>query len=149
MRRLGLLLFLFLLPAAAAPAASARLIKILPHYLDQDGRHSLSPSLYERDAYQAYLRKTPTARSGLRFDVQWKGRGLQHPKLRVELRGSAEKNPTTALIETVASAGTLSSRWSAVTLQGPDYAKFGELIAWRLTVWDGDQQIAEQKSFLW
>ena len=149
MRRLGLFLFLFLLPAAAVPAASARVIKVLPHFLDQDGRHSLLPSLYERDAYQAYLRKTPAARSGLRFDVQWKGRGLQHPKVRVELRGSAEKNPTTALIETGVSGGRLASRWSAVTLRGPDYTKFGELIAWRLTVWDGDQQIAEQKSFLW
>ena len=38
---------------------------------------------------------------------------------------------------------------SAVTLRGPDYATFGELIAWRLTFWDGDQQVAEQKSFLW
>lgn len=149
MRRLGLFLFLFLLPASAAPAAPARIIKVLPHYLDREGRHSLSPSLYERDAYQAFLRKTPAERSGLRFDVQWKGRGLQHPKLRVELRGSAEKNPTTALIETGVSVGRASSRWSAVTLRGPDYATFGELIAWRLTFWDGDQQVAEQKSFLW
>ena len=149
MRRLGLCLLLFLLSAAAAPAASARIIKVLPHFLDLDGLHSLSPSLFERDAYQAFLRKTPTARSGLRFDVQWKGRSLQHPKLRVELRGSADKNPTTALIETGLSAGGLFSRWSAATLRGPDYLKFGELIAWRLTLWDGDQQIAEQKSFLW
>ena len=48
-------------------AASAKIIKVLPHLLDRDGRHTLSPSLYERDAYQAILRAHPIQRSALRF----------------------------------------------------------------------------------
>ena len=48
---------------------------MLPHYLDKEGRHTLSPSLYERDAYQAILRQNPEKRGGMRFDVQWKARG--------------------------------------------------------------------------
>jgi len=36
-----------------------------------------------------------------------------------------------------------------VALTGDDYKKFGELLAWRVTVWDGTTQLAEQKSFLW
>ena len=53
-------------------AASAKISKVLPHLLDREGRHVVSPSLYERDAYQAYLRQHPEEVGGLRFDVSWK-----------------------------------------------------------------------------
>jgi hypothetical protein len=29
------------------------------------------------------------------------------------------------------------------------YRQFGELIAWRATLWDDDKLLSEQKSFLW
>jgi hypothetical protein len=32
---------------------------------------------------------------------------------------------------------------------GDEYKKLGELVAWRVTLWDGDKLLAEQKSFLW
>ena len=54
----------------SALAASGKIIKVLPFFLDLKGRHSLHPSLYERDAYQAYLRQHPELRSGLQIDVQ-------------------------------------------------------------------------------
>ena len=57
----------------AAVADGARVVKVLPHFLDLQGRHTLSPSLFERDAYQALLRKNPGQRSAVRFDVQCKG----------------------------------------------------------------------------
>src|SRR5690348_1436186 len=57
-----------------AEAAGARIIKVLPHLLDRDSRHTLSPSLYERDAYQSFLRKNADQCAGLRFDVQWKAK---------------------------------------------------------------------------
>src|SRR5262249_3609247 len=52
--------------------ATARLVKVLPQLTDRQGRVALSPSLYERDAYQAYLRKHQEERGGIRFQVQWK-----------------------------------------------------------------------------
>src|SRR6266567_3807500 len=66
------LMLLFSAHALGTEAASGRIIKVLPHLLDRGGRHTLSPSLYERDAYQAFLRKNPGQCSGLRFDIQWK-----------------------------------------------------------------------------
>jgi hypothetical protein len=39
-----------LLATSLLPAAEGRVIKVLPHLFDSQGRHSLSPSLYERDA---------------------------------------------------------------------------------------------------
>src|ERR1035437_11201808 len=71
-------------------AATNRIIKVLPHFLDLLGRQSLSPSLYERDAYQARLRANPDQRSALQFDVQWKAKvkDTARLKLRLEARGS-------------------------------------------------------------
>ena len=140
-----------LLTTVAAPAASGRVVKVLPHFLDLEGRHSVSPSLYDRDAYQAELRKHPDKRSGIRFDILWRARGAakEKAKLRVELRGTAKGNlPSETTIESeVNIAGT--SHWASVKLEGDAYKKFGEITAWRVTLWSGDQLLGEQKSFLW
>ena len=67
MRRTLIVLTLCCLAMAASAAAelSGKVVKVLPHYLDLEGRHTLSPSLYERDAYQAVLRQHPERRSGI------------------------------------------------------------------------------------
>jgi hypothetical protein len=142
---------LLLLTASVASAASGRVVKVLPHFLDLEGRHSVSPSLYDRDAYQAELRKYPEKRSGIRFDILWRARGAakEKAKLRVELRGTAKGNlPSETTIETeVTITGT--GHWALVKLDGENYKKFGEVTAWRVTLWSGDQLLGEQKSFLW
>ena len=143
------LISVLLCPALTAQAASAKVIKVLPHLLDREGRHSLSPSLYERDAYQARLRQHPELRAGLRFDVQWKARRLPEVKLIVEMRGAKGKEPTAAILQEHMKAGRVFSKWSALQLAGEDYARFGDLIAWRVSLWDGRTLLAEQKSFLW
>jgi hypothetical protein len=147
-------LWLFLLlglawPALNSQAASTKIIKALPHFLDREGRHSLSPSLYDRDAYQAFLRRSPKERSGLRFDVQWKAYSSDELKLRVEMRGAQQKEATTAILEGPVRQTGLFSKWTSLKLAGEDYKQFGELVAWRATLWDGGKLLAEQKSFLW
>ena len=78
MRRLFIFVLVALTCAVTLPAVAAtgRVIKVLPHFLDLKGRHSLSPSLYDRDAYQAQLRQHPEQRSALRFDVHWKAKSV-------------------------------------------------------------------------
>jgi len=133
----------------AGGAAPVRLVKVLPHLVDKQGRIALNPSLYERDAYQAHLRNTPAEQGGLRFDVQWKTVAADRLTLRLELRGNKGSIGTsTVLEEKVRYTGFLST-WSKVHLTGPEYARFGELSAWRATLWDGEKLVAEQKSFLW
>lgn len=142
---------LLLLTTVTASAASGRVVKVLPHFLDLEGRHSVSPSLYDRDAYQAELRKHPEKRSGLRFDILWRARGAAKTKakLRVELRSTASGNlPSETTIESEVNV-TGTSHWAAVKLDGEAYKKFGEVTAWRVTLWSGDQLLGEQKSFLW
>jgi len=135
--------------ALPARAATARLVKVLPHFVDQQGRIALNPSLYERDAYQVHLRTHPDERGGLRFDVQWRSRDARRLRLRVELRGNRGRDGTTAVVEEDVKYRGLFTTWSRVSLTGDAYKKFGELSAWRATLWDGDKMIAEQKSFLW
>lgn len=153
MRRLLCSLVCTVLIAApnSAEAATGRVVKVLPHFLDLQGRHALSPSLYDRDAYQAQLRRNPAQRSGLRFDIQWRAQGAKGKlKLRVELRGTAKGElPRFTTLESALEPGRKRAGWFPVKLTGEDYKNFGEVTAWRVTLWDGEQLVGEQKSFLW
>lgn len=146
-----ILTFLLLAAACSASAASGKVVKVLPHFLDLQGRHSLSPSLYDRDAYQARLRLNPALCSGMRFDILWRGRSATNEMatLRVELRGTAKGDlPSQTSLETqVQITGT--GHWAVLKLDGDNYKKLGEVTAWRATLWSGDQLLGEQKSFLW
>src|SRR2546426_5926419 len=121
----------------------------MPQFIDSQGRVALNPSLYERDAYQVYLRRHPAERGGLRFQVQWKSATLRQVTLRMELRGNKAKQGTSLTLEEPIEHRGLFNSWSTITLRGEPYEKFGELSAWRATLWKGDQMLSEQKSFLW
>jgi len=41
------------------------------------------------------------------------------------------------------------NRWSSLTLDGESCQNLGDVISWRATLWEGDNLLAEQKSFLW
>jgi len=56
----------------AADAVTGKVVKVLPFFLDAQGRIAKSPSLFDRDVYQAYLREHTNEVSGVRFDVLWK-----------------------------------------------------------------------------
>lgn len=153
MRRLLIgLLLLVLLPAAfGSDAVKGRVIKVLPFFLDLRGQNALSPSLYDRDAYQAYLRQHKDQCSAIRFDVLWtvpRDEGA-NMKLRIELRGIGDAGmPRQTTLEQDVTPHFFR-HWTSLTLGGNDYKNFGELIAWRATLWSGDRLLGEQKSFLW
>ena len=131
--------------------ADGTIAKVLPHLLDRKGRHTLYPSLFERDAYQSHLRKTPKKQSGIRFDIRWKATGSSSTplKLKVALRGSeAYRTTPYVLTKEVDSKGRLGT-WSALTLTGKPFKKMGKLMAWKVTLSHGETQLDEQTSFLW
>lgn len=146
-----LLTMVLVAPEAGAAARPARILKVLEHRLDQAGRHALSPSLYERDAYQAYLRRNPSECSGLQFDVQWKakGRAREELKLRLELLPSRGEKGKAHVVEQSVTGRRWWSRWTKLTLAGDKFRELGEPVGWRVTLWNGDQLLAEQQSFLW
>jgi hypothetical protein len=146
-----LLLLGSLATAFASDAVTGRVIKVLPLLLDTNGCDAVSSSLYDRDAYQVYLRQHTNEISAIRFDVLWKAANARDTKLklRVELRGVGTNSlpHQTTLEQTVTSA--FFRRWTSLTLNGTNYTNFGELVAWRTTLWSDDQLLATQKSFLW
>jgi hypothetical protein len=141
---------LFSLPSAGA---TGRVLKVLPHYLDANGKHTVSPSLYDRDAYQQQLREQPQRRAGMRFDIHWKTKGAAYAPLRlmVELRGVAQGSLPKQLVLTSPAEGGRGwfGRWTGVTLTAAEYRHIGEVTAWRVTLWEGNQLLSEQQSFLW
>jgi hypothetical protein len=134
-----------------AEAAQFKIIKVLPHRLDHKGRQALAPSLYERDAYQAWLRSHPSEISAIKFNVQWKGKpaDLSKLKIRLELRGTRGTDIHTQTLEQPVTKTGFLTTWTSIKLEGEDFKNFGDLIAWRATLWDDGKQVAEQKSFLW
>lgn len=150
MRRPILILALCLAMCAGASAATGSVIKVLPQFLNLKGRTALSPSLYDRDAYQAYLRGHSTNVLSMRFAVQWKAHGANDLKLKVEIRGVAQGGlPPNVVLEQPVKSGFLLNHWAYLPLTSDDYKRIGEVTAWRATLWDGDNLIGEQKSFLW
>ena len=145
------MLCLMTVAAWTAGAANGKVIKALPQFLDKQGHSALSPSLFERDAYQSYLRKHPAERTALRLAVQWKAGGVDwsRMKLRAELRGVLGNNFHTTTLEIPVKKNGLFSNWSDFKIEGEDFQQFGELVAWRVTLWEGDKQVAAQQSFLW
>ena len=131
-------------------AAGAKIIKTLPHYLDLQGRHTVHPSLFERDAYQQELKSNPERCSGMRFDVQWKGKAISNQMVKVRLEVRGENTPPRA-IETFEQEvkARRFSQWSSLRVSGEDFKRTGKILAWRVTVWQNGMQLAEQKSFLW
>lgn len=146
-----ILLLFAVLPVLAGGMEKGRIVKMLPLFLDLKGHDAVSPSLYDRDAYQAYLRRHTNEISALRFDFLWQ---VENPsaakyKLRIELRGVGEgSKPTQTALEQEVTPPLLR-RWNSLTLGGADYKNFGGLVAWRATLWRGDRLLSEQKSFLW
>lgn len=152
MRRIQFLVLLLIavVVSANARAADARIKKVLPQFIDLQGRSSLSPSLYERDAYQIVLRNNLEQRSGMQFKVQWKGASKENNlRLRIQLRGVRGDNVRVETLEMPVKNSGMVSDWTTLTLSDESYQSFGELAAWRATLWDNGKQIAEQKSFLW
>jgi len=143
---IGLLLVLV---AAGCKTQSANIAKVLPHYLDQEGRHTQAASLFERDAYQAHLRANPDEVGGLRFDVHWSSTVyyLSGMRLKLELRGS--RNPEVMTFEQEVEKRPWYQRWTSIELAREDVDRLGEVVAWRVSLWDGDKELAERQSFLW
>lgn len=146
-----LLLFGLLVPAHAAERVTGRVIKVLPMLLDQNGRIAISPSLFDRDAYQAKLHANPGLVSTIRYDVLWSARHAGNTKLtlRVELRGTDTNGlPKTKTLKTRVTPGFFH-KWTQLKLSRKDYQQFGAVTAWRATLWDDGRLLSEQKSFLW
>jgi hypothetical protein len=66
------------------------------------------------------------------------------------MRGIAQANlPRHRVLEQIVEPGKWFSNWSSLQLIGNEYQEFGEVTAWRVTLWKDDHLLSEQSSFLW
>ena len=149
--RLPILGFLLLALASVHAVAAPKIHKVLPHLLDKNGKHTIAPSLFERDAYQAHLRENHELQTGVRFDILWKA---SHPKskeleLFIELRTSKGDPTKTIVLKKIVKPTGWLRRWTSLTLSGEKFKTAGQVVAWRATLWDGDTFLSQQRSFLW
>ncbi len=121
-------------------------VKVLPHYLDASGNHSDGPTLLHRDVYQANLRKNPELVRAVRYDVNWRGDG--EIKVRLELR-STKAGAETMVIERIETTSGRRTHWTPILIDAATYKTFGQPESWRVSLWQGETQVGEQKSFLW
>jgi len=135
--------------SGCAGVSGGTIVKVLPHYLDNIGRHSNGPSLLHRDIYQKRLRDEPELINALRFDIKWRGNGMDSEiaKLRIEVRSSIAGVPPQVFEQPVKSGGI--ANWTAVLVNSKEYKKIGKMESWRATLLAGDKVLAERKSFLW
>jgi hypothetical protein len=144
------LALLLLLAGLPLHAGEGKILKVLPFYLDAKGRNALSPSLYERDAYQALLKHDPKLRKALRMDVHFKTASAStNLQLRIELRCNKEGQVTNSTRVASVSRTGFIGRWQSLKIEGEAFEKLGSVLAWHVSLWDADRQIAEQKSYLW
>ncbi len=141
----------FMICGTASFAGSAKIIKVLQQRIDKEGRTSVSPSLYDRDAYQFLLRQKPELCGGTRFQIQWKAEAASQGSLflRIELVTAKSGVDKPLVFERPVKASSPWSRWSAITLASDEMAAVGEVIAWRVSLIDKETVLARQRSFLW
>lgn len=135
----------------ANDAVEGYIVKMLPLLLDKNGHDAVSPSLFDRDAYQVYLREHTNQISAVRYDVLWR---VKHPvpakyKLRLELRGPVVNGRPTQKVLEMEIKPAFFRHWDSLKMAGDEYNNFGQAVAWRVTLWADDRQLAEQRSFLW
>lgn len=146
---------LFLLALATGgnllSAAEVHIRKVLPHLMDEKGRISIAPGLFDRDAYQQQLRQSSGRVSGIRFDIQWSApRALRDSlTMRLELRTARREPGKPLILERPVRELRRRAGWSSLILNGADYSESGEVLAWRAVLLDGSCEVAEQRSFLW
>ena len=134
---------------ATAPT-TGRVIKVLHHLVDKQGRVALAPSLFERDAYQLHLRDFPELVAGSRFDIQYKALRKNGPvRVRLEIRGSKTGLGNARVFEIDSLPDRFGSSWARIALDKATTDSVGSTVAWRATLWQDAVQIGEQQSFLW
>lgn len=149
-RLLPAILMALFLSAVSSPAAEQRVIKVLPHFMDQEGRHANTPSLFERDAYQAWLRKNPEEQSGIRYDIQWQSFISGEYVMRLELIGRVVEGVSKSRrIERTLVVKNSRRSWDTIKFEGEEFKAFGQVVAWRVSIWQGDALLAKKQSFLW
>ena len=102
----------------------------------------------QKRLYGAVEQSERETRKGQYYSVRWRANPAGGAvKVRFQYRQAATGSRVQELVQTVdAQAGTGVVEFSVV---GESYLKGGRVLAWRMVLAQGGQDLAEKKSFLW
>ena len=148
MRSLGAVLAVWVLTGCGTiqTLSGTGILKVLPHYLDEEGQHTDGPTLLHRDSYQDELRDNPKLAHSIRYDVNWYGTG--EVTLRLELR-SVEPGSQPISMERIVESGLGLRHWASIGIDPETYREFGRPYSWRVSLWRGQEMLDKRESFLW
>ena len=148
MRFLGAALAVWALTGCATiqSQSGVGILKVLPHYLDEKGRHTDGSTLLHRDSYQKKLRNNPHLARSMRYDINWHGVG--EVTFRLELRSNKSGLQPITLEQTVDS-GVGPRHWSSIEIAHDKYLEFGQPYSWRVSLLRGEEILDQDQSFLW
>jgi hypothetical protein len=70
--------------------------------------------------------------------------------LKLELLGRVEEGRANRkTIELKITPKRSRARWSELSFTGDEFKSFGPIVAWRVSIWQGETMLAHQQSFLW
>jgi hypothetical protein len=127
-------------------------LKVNRTLLDQFGHETdVVGDLQGQAAYQYDLRHDPFRQRGARFHIKWKApRRAERIRLVLDLQGLNPANESTRA--TVAAHQPDMdgwAEWTTLDIKGQQFKKLGEIMAWRVTLYSGDQVMAELPSANW
>lgn len=129
-----------------------RVTKALVHYLDLNGKHTLSPSPFERDCYQAILRLNREKCSTMCFDIQWRNTLTDFGDdltITVEARAGGVDSEVVSVTQPIRGKKSIWSHWTRVKLSEEDFERLQTVSAWRILIRDGNDLVEEFRSFMW
>lgn len=129
-------------------------LKVQHELLDAEGETTSSiGDLKEKAKYQRELSLDAKRVSGIRFFVHWKAPSSEIPKfaVKIELRGvvpATNEETFTQIIKLYRQTPSFSG-WTTADITGNHFAKFGRVVAWKVTLLQDGKPMASRASFTW
>jgi hypothetical protein len=139
-------------PAQVVQAEGYKVSKVNREFIDAEGNTTDEVgSLVSKAKYQRALERNRKY-TGIRFFILWKAPSTPTPNLTVKLEAKgqdAQGRSTAASRFRTYPKKSHFSGWAILDIDGESFARFGELRAWKVTILQDGQPMAERKSFLW
>jgi len=129
-------------------------LKVQHEFMDSEGETaSVIGDLKEKAKYQRELSLDAKKVAGIRFLVHWKAPSSQIPKfaVKIEARGvvpATNEETFTQIIKLYQQTPSFSG-WTTADITGNHLAKFGRVIAWKVTLLQDGRPMASRASFTW
>lgn len=124
--------------------------KVNHEYIDIQGNATDAIGNFSLKArYQKEIESTPRV-SGMRFHVMWGAPSDRPISVKLETRG-LDGNTGKEIRQAWVQAYPIDAHRGTTVFDiiGESWKKQGKMMAWRATLWQGGQVMAERKSFLW